>query len=67
MITTHSSMDIEQYFIALFLSDELHQDSITPLSIDLAVYQNVEFGFTSNFLCRHIIIIIRGVSILEIG
>ena len=65
MITTHASMDIEQYFIALFLSDALHQDSVTPLSVELAVYQNVELGFTSNFLYRRIII--RDVSTLEIG
>ena len=44
MITTHASMNIEQYFTALFLSDALHQDFVTPLSVELAVYQNIELG-----------------------
>jgi hypothetical protein len=52
MITTHASMDIEQYFTTLFLSDALHQDSVTPLSVELAVYLNVELGFTRNFFLQ---------------
>ena len=41
MITTHASMDIEQYFIIVFLRDALYQDSVTPLLAELVIYQSV--------------------------